>query len=315
MIILRLFFILVISASLLGLAVFGVLNHKINTPLDSANTNSQAFIIENGLTLNAVSKQLQEEGLIGNALYFTLHAFVQGKSTSIQAGVYELTPSQSVKEILQKIGGGDVIGFDRITIPEGFTSKQIEQRLMEFGIDLQEGEFVKEVADRELEGRLFPDTYELSNEATIEEIIDKFLVNFESKTKDLALDSNSLILASLIEEEVRSEEDMKLVSGVLHNRLAIDMALQVDATLAYITGKGTGEITNQDKLIDSPFNTYKYRGLPSAPITNPGLLAIEAALNPTPSEYFYYLSAKEDGRTIFSKTLAEHNENRIKYLR
>ena len=122
-------------------------------------------------------------------------------------------------------------------------------------------------------------------------------------------------MASLIEREVRTYEDMRIVSGLLWKRMEIGMPLQVDATLVYLTGRKTGQITNDDKLIDSAYNTYKYRGLPPTPIANPGLNAINAAIDPIESEYLYYLSTPITGETIFSKTLDEHNENRIKYLK
>ena len=118
----------------------------------------------------------------------------------------------------------------------------------------------------------------------------------------------------MLEREVQTEQDMELVAGVLINRLNLGMFLQVDATLAYITGKQTGQITNQDKLIDSLFNTYKYAGLPPAPIANPGLKAINAALNPQANNYLYYLSEKNN-ITHFAETLEEHSRNKAIYLR
>ena len=126
--------------------------------------------------------------------------------------------------------------------------------------------------------------------------------------------SDALILASLIEKEVQSTSDMEGISGVLHNRLNLGMLLQVDATLLFITGKTGAQLTSQDKLIDSPYNTYQYGGLPPGPIANPGERAIRAALNPASHDFLYYLSTPE-GETIFSKTLEEHNINRVKYLR
>ena len=119
-------------------------------------------------------------------------------------------------------------------------------------------------------------------------------------------------MASLIEKEVKSDVDRKLVSGILWKRLEAKIPLQVDATLVYITGRR--EIYEADKKINSPYNTYYYRGLPKGPIANPGLSAIKAAIYPQSSSYWYYLSAK-DGMTIFSKTLEEHNSNKAKYLR
>jgi len=218
-----------------------------------------------------------------------------------------------------------------VTIPEGLTRAQIESRLREAGVQIGENEFVVaantpttrafaeygydflyDIDANSLEGMLFPDTYEFHLDDSVESIVDKFLRNFAEKVPDLS-SYKVLILASLLEREVQTEEDMRLVAGVLNNRLAIGMPLQVDATLAYISNKKTAELTNADKLIDSPFNTYKYRGLPPAPIANPGLKAINAALNPKAHNYFYYLSAP-DGTTHFAETLKQHNANKALYL-
>lgn len=121
-------------------------------------------------------------------------------------------------------------------------------------------------------------------------------------------------MASLVEKEVKTLEDKKLVSGVLWKRLENGMPLQVDATISYITGKKNAKILIADTQIDSPYNTYKYRGLPLGPISNPGLDSIVAALYPQESSYWYYLSTPE-GQTIFSRTLDEHNQARAKYLK
>jgi len=183
--------------------------------------------------------------------------------------------------------------------------------------------FLKELPSRAtIDGFLFPDTYFFDKEYALSDIVDKMLGNFDEKITDAmrvkykARGKNLyevVIMASLLEEEVQTLEDMKIVSGILWKRMEIGMPLQIDATLAYLTDKKTGEITNEDKLIDSPYNTYLYRGLTPTPISNPGLNAIQAAIEPTESEYLFYLSTPQ-GETIFSKTNEEHNENRAKYL-
>jgi UPF0755 protein len=192
--------------------------------------------------------------------------------------------------------------------------------------------------DSILEGYLFPDTYHLNVSQAPEEIIGRMLSAFNQKVMPLwnskaGMPSDPLaaianiptpqvgaltlheivILASLLEKEVQTPEDMRLAAGVFKKRLEVGMPLQVDATLAYITGKKTGQLSNADKLIDSPYNTYMYKGLPVGPISNPGLNAIQAALDPAENYYWYYLSTP-DGTTIFSKTLVEHNQNKARYL-
>jgi len=123
-----------------------------------------------------------------------------------------------------------------------------------------------------------------------------------------------IIMASLLEEEVSAKEDRKIVSGILWKRLESDFPLQVDASLSYVTGKTSRELQKEDLELDSSYNTYLYRGLPVGPITNPGLETIEAAVYPTTSPYWFYLSDGE-GKTHFSRTFAEHKEKKLKYLR
>ena len=178
-----------------------------------------------------------------------------------------------------------------------------------------------------LEGYLFPDTYEIGkqglvNNELVEEIIKKVLRNFNDKLnsdlqEEIVKQDKSIfeviIMASLLEKEVRSIEDKKIVSGILWKRLRNKVALQVDATIIYITGKKESNGFKQDVKIDSPYNTYKYRGLPLGPICNPGLDSILASIYPEDSEFWYYLSTPK-GETIFSKNLEEHNIARVKYL-
>jgi len=151
----------------------------------------------------------------------------------------------------------------------------------------------------------------------------KMLANFDEKiTPDLRKEITKqkktifeiITMASLIEKEVAMDEDRAIVSGILWKRIKLGIPLQVDATITYITGKNNTKISLNDTKINSPYNTYKYRGLPPGPIANPGIAAIRAAIFPKSSPYLFYLSAP-DGRTIFSKTLEEHNTAKTRYLR
>ena len=174
-----------------------------------------------------------------------------------------------------------------------------------------------------LDGYLFPDTYRIFKNSTADDIIDKMLENFDRKLdkklrEEIERQEKTIFeiitMASLIEKEVVSDEDRAIVSGILWKRLTAGVALQVDATVAYITGKNSTRISRDELSIDSPYNTYRYRGLPKGPIANPGLSAIRTALFPKKSPYWFYLSSR-DGKTIFSKTLDEHNAAKAKYLR
>jgi len=203
-----------------------------------------------------------------------------------------------------------------VTIIEGETVRDINTKLHELGV-LRDGEAIQ----KELEGYLFPDTYRFFAQSSAEDVVEKMRAHFVEKTGyELPLTDEQkevLIMASLIEKEVPRSDDRFLVSGILWKRFSIDMPLQIDATVCYAkyeTSVGCTPLKRSDFSVDSRFNTYKYFGLPPAPISNPGLTAIEAALNPKKSEYWYYLSDPDTKRTVFAATLDEHNDNRAIYL-
>jgi UPF0755 protein len=177
----------------------------------------------------------------------------------------------------------------RITIPEGYTVKDIASRFNRFkNFDKD----IFSIITRDKEGYLFPDTYFLTGQETETEVVEKMENNFRNKVGDIKKDI--LIMASLLEKEAKTSEDKKIISGILWKRLNTDMLLQVDASLDY--------------------DTYLYKGLPLAPICNPGLVSIQATLNPVDSPYWYYLSDK-NSNIHYAKTFEEHKINKAKYLR
>lgn len=197
-----------------------------------------------------------------------------------------------------------------VTIPEGYNVRQTGEMFEKLGM-FSKDEFVK-IAQKE-EGYLFPDTYRFYKTAKTEDVVAKMKDNFNKKVVP-ETSPEVIIMASLLEEEVKSMDDRKIVAGILWKRLDRGMGLNVDAALTYVLGKASRELTAEDLKYDSPYNTYKYRGLPPTPISNPGLDAISAAQNPTQSLNFYYLTDKE-GKTHYAATLEEHALNKWKYLR
>ena len=203
--------------------------------------------------------------------------------------------------------------MDKNNLPgEGF--KELAQSPP--GEILEEFAFIPE--GKSLEGFLFPDTYIFTIDATAEEIVIKMLSNFDKRVSsdmrdDLAAEDRSLyeilIFASVVEGEVPSDADRGVVAGIFKNRLDIDMALQSDATIDYIKGEAEIKHTLADLEIDSLYNTYKYPGLPPGPINNPSLASIEAAINPSETDYMYFLNNATTGETVFSKTFDEHINN------
>ena len=282
------------------------------------------FLVEKGQSLFQIAENLEKEGLIKNKFFFDFYIFIKGVQRKLQAGEYFLSPSESTARIAQKLISGDIAKMV-VTIPEGWTQKQIEERI---GLKLP-GE--------NLEGFLFPDTYYLPVDVTPEKVVEIMTTNFDKKMAPFKEEIEGqgktifeiVIMASLLEKEVKTFEDKELVSGILWKRLENGMPLQVDATITYIKkttnlegprsfsekGEAYGSrISIEETKINSLFNTYKYLGLPPGPICNPGIDSIKAAIYPKNSDYWYYLSTPE-GKTIFSKTLEEHNNAKEKYLR
>ncbi|KKP33262.1 MAG: hypothetical protein A2312_00450 [Candidatus Staskawiczbacteria bacterium RIFOXYB2_FULL_32_9] len=310
--------------------------YEIYIPNDLFTGKIINYKAERGLGDDEIAVELQKQDIIKSNLFFRFYVIFSGNHGKIQAGNYVLGSNMSVAQIVEKFVLGDVIK-DEITIIEGWNLNDIQNYLFEKKVCNKE-DFLEIVArdfsnefifledkpkNVDLEGYIFPDTYEILTGESCEQIIKKTLVNFGKKL-DYKLQEEIIkqkrnifdvvVLASIIEKEVITIEDKKIVAGILNNRLESGMPLQVDSTINYITGKNHPGALIIDTKIDSPYNTYKYAGLPLGPISNPGLDSIKAVIYPTESNYFYYLSTK-DGKTIFSKTLDEHNIARAKYLR
>ncbi|MBZ9577827.1 endolytic transglycosylase MltG [Patescibacteria group bacterium] len=285
-------------------------------PVSPDSDETVIFLVKKGEGAKEISINLKEQGLIRYGSFFRVYVLFKEVGGDLKAGEYELSRAMAIPEIVNKLASGDRIK-KIIIIIEGWNLEDIRNYLEEKGIAK-----AKEL-DPSLEGYLFPDTYEISPEDGIEEIVEKMLDNFDKKlTSELREEISSqgktvheiVIIASLLEKEVRTFKDKKIVAGILWKRLESNMLLQVDATITYITGRKTTKILKEELQIDSPYNTYKYKGLPLGPISNPGLESILAAIYPQESQYLYYLSTPE-GETIFSRTLKEHNEAKAKYLK
>jgi len=282
---------------------------RIYLPRDSSLIENKLFLVEKGDGLFQIAENLEKEGLIKSKFFFDFYVLIKGGQNKLRAGEYFLSPSMNITEIARKIILGEIAKII-VTIPEGFTVKQIEERL---GLKLP---------GTDLEGFLFPDTYQFPLRVSGEEAVKIMRDNFEKKftpyrneVSGAGLTTFEIItMASLIEKEVQTLEDRQIVSGILWKRRNHSIPLQVDATITYITGKRTTKVSIEETKIDSPYNTYKYLGLPFGPICNPGLESIRAAVYPEDSNYWYYLSTPE-GETIFNKTLEEHNAAKAKYLK
>lgn len=237
----------------------------------------------------------------------------------LKYGEYNFSPSMNMLQILDKLVKGDVLTY-KITIPEGFTSIQIAELLEKKGIAEQEA-FLKLVKNdaKISEGYLFPDTYEVPKNFGAENLLNTLLINFNQiaiekkfndKAKELGFSLDKIIiLASIIEKEAKFSDEKNKVSAVFHNRLKQGMKLQSCATIQYILGKPKEKLDENDLKIESPYNTYLYKGLPPGAICNPGLDSIMAALEPANEDYLFFVLG-ENGRHIFSRTYQEHLINK-----
>ena len=324
---------------------------QVFSPLNPSDIEERLFLIEKGQSLFQIASTLENQDLIKSKFSFTFYVFLKGKQDNLQAGEYSLNPSMSIAGISQKIISGDITK-ETITIPEGWNLRDIAWYFENKGMFMAEELFelvgfplidyskstdlpspkdfssdydflIDKPNILNLEGYLFPDTYEINRGDSLEEIVRKMLDNFGEKlTQELRDEITNqgktifeiITMASLLEKEVRTLEDKKIVAGVLWKRLKNNIPLQVDATLTYISGKKSTQVSIEETKIDSPYNTYKYRGLPLGPISNPGLESISASIYPESSDYWYYLSTLK-GETIFSRTLEEHNIAKAKYLK
>ena len=311
-----------------------------NRSMHGAKSDSpvvQLFTIENGEGVNQISERLERVGLITNNAYFDLYVWLNKREQKLVTGTYRLRPNMTIPEIVDVITLGSGVSTDRkITIIEGWTNKQIAEYLAKENIVSAE-DFEKEarnilgyqkqfafleslVEEKDtLEGFLFPDTYLIYPDADASMIVTKMLSNFDKKLPDTLrndIQKNGrsikevMTMASIIEREVRIKEDKRIVSGIFWNRLESSYPLQSCATVNYVLGNNKKKLSFDDTRVDSPYNTYIHKGLPPGPIANPGLDAIMAAIYPQKSDYFYFLSDPETGKTVFSRSLDEHNRNK-----
>jgi UPF0755 protein len=290
------------------------------------------FQIIKGDGVKEIGINLEKEDLISGKIFFYLYVKAHDFSDKMMPGEYNLSGSMTIPEIVHKITTKKDDSV-RITFPEGWGMDKMAERLNENGLDGKgfleisnnqksfedKYSYLKDKKNLTLEGYLFPDTYFFKKETQAEEIVAKLLDNFDKKIneklkEDIEKQNKTLediiIMASIIEMEVKDSKDRRLVSGIFWNRMKIGMPLQSDITLTYALGVKKKQYSLEDTRFDSPYNTYKNKGLPPGPINNPGIDAILASIYPENSPYLYFLSNPETGETVFSKNFEEHVVNK-----
>ncbi len=291
--------------------------------------------VEEGMGLSAIAERLDKAGVINSEFAFKVYARLTGKHV-YQMGIHNFNASMSYRQIVKELEKMPEADTYTVLIPEGYELRQIADVLDEKGlinkeVFLREASngsfensygFVADIPDRDnrLEGYLYPDTYTFSNDMTEREIISVMLDNFEKKVIpvyesahiDRSLDE-IINLASVIEREAANDEERGKVASVFINRLSKGMRLESCATVQYILKERKAVLSNEDTMIDSPYNTYRNSGLPYGPIAAPGIKSIEAALYPEDTEYFYFLATADGSESIFARTFEEHiqNQNRV----
>jgi UPF0755 protein len=292
-------------------------------PVDKNNQGAQIFVVEKGQGLKSIINNLASEGLIRNKVVFYLVVKQKGIEKKIQAGDFRLSKNMNAGQIADELTHGTTDTW--VTVIEGLRKEEVAQILTET-VKTPTFEFIEQAR----EGYLFPDTYLVPKDASIDAILAIFQKNFDakytpeviSKVRRLGLtEREGVIIASLVEKEARFPEDKRKVAGILIKRYKEDWLMQLDATIQYAIGYQKNEktwwkkdLTLDDIEVDSTYNTYKYQGLPPAPICSPGLeslVAVAEADVQTP--YYYYISDRK-GNMHYARTLEEHNANIAQYL-
>ncbi len=298
------------------------------------------FEIKEGQSSNIVAHNLKSENLIRNSFIFDIYMKLSGKYKKILPGKFKLSDSMSYAQISNIIIKKQAnLNFEEkeIKIIEGWNLKQIgkylenqelctEKEFMELSrSNNYEYDFIKQKPkSTDLEGYLFPDTYRVYKNSTCYDVINKLLNNFDKKlTKEMRADiekqgksvNEIITMASIVEKEVKTLEDMRIVSGIFWDRIEYGQALESCATLAYVLGEIKAQYSYEDTRVESLYNTYINKGLPPGPINNPGFNSIIASIYPEKSNYNYFLTDPKTGDTIFSKTFEEHKRNKLIYLK
>ncbi len=331
--------ILIIVLLLAGVLGYNAYVGGAEKPYNADDTEFYSITVPSGASTTSISKLLESEGIIGSASKFKALAKKEGYDGKFQAGDYSLSPSMSGTELMDALCYGKS-NTARFTLPEGLRIAETAEKLASQGVvdsaqflaELSEGDFdfnfAGEIPDsvsgeNRYEGVLFPETYDVYADASAHDVIEKLLTQFDkvfdeeayARCEELGYTPYQVLtIASIIEKEAKVDKDRELISSVIYNRLAIGQNLEMCSTVLYALGDNKGYVTLQDTKYDSPYNTYMYAGLPPGPICSPGAKAIEAALYPADTDYYYFVvSEKLDGSHNFASTYGEFLKYKEKY--
>ncbi|MDQ5957681.1 MAG: Endolytic murein transglycosylase [Patescibacteria group bacterium] len=277
--------------------------------------------IEKGASIQTAAEALKEKQVIKSVTAMKMmYKLGLGDGDNVIAGEYFFEAKLPLWTVVWRVSRGNLgVEYIRVTIPEGLTLAQMGKLLEKKLPNFNRGRYT--LLTRGQEGFLFPDTYFFAPTATEDDVVEEMRQNFEDKIdpfrKDVGISGRSLeeiiTMASIIEKEGITSESRRVISGILWKRIEAGMKLQVDAVFPYIFGKNTFDLTRKDLQFDSPYNTYRYEGLPPGPIASPSIDSIEAALYPEMSPYWFYLSDMRS-QMHYARTYDEHLKYKNKYL-
>lgn len=288
------------------------------------------FAVRAGSNLTSVSEKLAEANLIHNRFFFRLYMRLTGKAARIKFGVYDLNDGMSAGKIAQTITSGKTKTIS-LTLAEGLHNRQIADIFVEKKFFSSRDEFLQyaskqsildkfRIPAKSVEGYIFPDTYHLPPGYPKEKILEHMVEHFFEKTKEVrnfptepGKIHETVILASIVEREAKLKEERALIAAVFHNRMRDGEPLESCATVQYLFEKPKARLFYKDLEVESPYNTYRVRGLPPGPIGSPGIAALDATVNPEKTDYKFFV-LKGDGAHHFSKDFKEHNAAKKKYI-
>ncbi|HEY7789987.1 MAG TPA: endolytic transglycosylase MltG [Vicinamibacterales bacterium] len=321
--------VLIVAAGAAG-ALFYV---RLHAPYRGYTASAQIVQVPPGSGSRGIGERLVEAGVIRDRYTFDAALYLSGEGRRLKAGEYRFDRPMTPFEVLDKIARGDVY-LVKITFPEGLTVREMAQEYQAHGLGTAAA-FEAAAADpapiaaldpdaHSLEGYLFPETYSIEPDAPASRLVTAMVDRFEQEVgadlrqqviaRGLSL-HQAITLASIVEKETGNPAERPMVAAVYENRLRLGMPLQCDPTVIYAleqVGRYDGSLHHDDLSFDSPYNTYRYPGLPPGPIASPGRASIQAALAPADVPYLYFVS-RHDGTHVFARTLAEHNRNVFKY--
>ena len=329
----RAFIILVTLAVIAGAGVAAILYKWTSEPYKGYDAAEQVVLIEPGSSTRAIAERLIQAGVVRDAATFRAALWRSGRARSLQAGEFRFDAPMTPVAVIAKIATGDVYNR-RITFPEGLTVQEMarifEQQGFGKGAAMVEAardpSAIRDIdpSATDLEGYLFPETYSMPRDTTaarlVELMVGRFRQRFTPELRQAAeaiglTTRQAVALASLVEKETALPSERPIVAGVYLNRLKIGMGMQADPTVIYAlqrAGRYNGNLRRDDLAFDSPYNTYRYPGLPPGPIASPGLASLKAAVAPADVDFLYFVS-RNDGSHVFARTLAEHNDNVRQY--